>query len=162
MNEILRDLYRHNRWANQQLLEACAVLSEELLNASNAGAFGTIAETLTHLVAAEERYVALLTGEPPARPLYEREGFPGFAELEERATRSGETLVALAETAEPGRILRGERNGQPYALPAELLYIQAINHATEHRTNVTTILAQQGIEPPAIDGWAFRPLLGSS
>jgi uncharacterized damage-inducible protein DinB len=32
---------------------------------------------------------------------------------------------------------------------------QAINHATEHRTQIRTALTQAGIEPPALDGWAW-------
>jgi uncharacterized damage-inducible protein DinB len=33
--------------------------------------------------------------------------------------------------------------------------IQAINHATEHRSQVATILTQLGIQPPEMDVWAF-------
>ena len=156
MNRILGDLFRHNRWANERLLDACAGLSQEQLNASNPGAFGTIADTLHHLVVAEGRYTAILTG---AQPNYEREEFPGFAALKERANRSGTALIEVAEREEPGRILRGVRRGEPYELPAEMLLIQAINHATEHRTNVTTILAQLGVQPPDLDGWAYQPEL---
>lgn len=161
MNEILGDLYRHNLWANEQLLEVCAGLDEAQLGAGNPGAFGTIAETLTHLVGAEQRYLSLLTGEPMAQPVSEREGFPGFDRLRQAARQTGQGLITIAEEAEPGRILRGERRGEPYAIPVEIVLIQAINHATEHRTNVTTILAQLGVEPPEIDGWSFAPMVGA-
>jgi hypothetical protein len=32
---------------------------------------------------------------------------------------------------------------------------QAVNHGVEHRTNITTILFQQGIQPPDLDGWEY-------
>jgi uncharacterized damage-inducible protein DinB len=47
------------------------------------------------------------------------------------------------------------RRGEPFEIRAEIILIQAINHATEHRTNITTILAQQGAPTPDIDGWSF-------
>jgi uncharacterized damage-inducible protein DinB len=40
-------------------------------------------------------------------------------------------------------------------VPASLILTQAINHATEHRAQVTTILTQQGVEPPDLSGWAY-------
>ena len=156
MNEVFRDLYRHNQWANEQLLDACAALDEAQLNAGNPGAYGTIAETLTHLVGAEQRYLWMLTGQQSDLSVFESEGFPGFERLRAAARQAGAGLTERAAQAEPGRILRGERRGEPYAIPAEIVLIQVINHATEHRTNVTTILAQLGVEPPEIDGWAFR------
>ena len=39
---------------------------------------------------------------------------------------------------------------------AWLLLVQAINHATEHRTQVAAILTQLGIEPPGMDGWTYH------
>ena len=39
-------------------------------------------------------------------------------------------------------------------IPASVILVQAINHATEHRAQAQAILTQLGIEPPAIDGWA--------
>jgi len=34
--------------------------------------------------------------------------------------------------------------------------IQAINHAIDHRSQIATLLSQQGIEPPDLDGWAYN------
>jgi len=40
--------------------------------------------------------------------------------------------------------------------------LQPINHATEHRANITSILAGRGIELPAFDRWSFEmPAPGS-
>ena len=38
------------------------------------------------------------------------------------------------------------------------MLIQVVNHGVEHRTNITTILAQQGIQPPSLDGWEYMRL----
>jgi len=36
-----------------------------------------------------------------------------------------------------------------------IILTQAINHSTEHRAHIMTIITQQGIEPPEVDGWAY-------
>jgi uncharacterized damage-inducible protein DinB len=40
-------------------------------------------------------------------------------------------------------------------MPVPLFLVQAINHGTEHRSQVATILTQLGIEPPDMAGWAY-------
>ena len=60
------ELFRHNVWANLRLLDACAQLGSEQLKASVAGTFGEVYKTILHIVAAEEWYVFLLTGERSA------------------------------------------------------------------------------------------------
>ncbi|HKB48257.1 MAG TPA: DinB family protein [Ktedonobacterales bacterium] len=56
------ELFKFNLWANLRLLEACADLEIVELNAALPGTFGSIGETLVHLVAAEERYLTLRRG----------------------------------------------------------------------------------------------------
>lgn len=36
-----------------------------------------------------------------------------------------------------------------------LLLLQAINHGTEHRSQIATILTQLGVEAPEMDGWTY-------
>ena len=63
MDELLIEAFRYNRWANLHLLDVCAKLSEEQLQLTAPGTYGTIAATLLHLFAAEQRYLVL-----PLRP----------------------------------------------------------------------------------------------
>lgn len=85
----------------------------------------------------------------------EGEDFPGMEALAESLRRSGEALVGIAAETPGDRILRGERRGEPYAIPASTVLIRAIDHATEHRARGATTLTQRGVEPPEMDGWAF-------
>ncbi|MDX1665042.1 MAG: DinB family protein [Candidatus Promineifilaceae bacterium] len=153
-------LFQHNLWANQRLLDTCADVDEAVLEADAVGTYGRIKDTLVHLLAAEERYVTLLTGDPPETPLHEKQGFPGFDALREHAQRSGRALIALAAEDPHDRLLRGEYGSRAYAMPVSLPLLQAINHATEHRAQIMTILTQQGVEPPSLDGWAYGREVG--
>jgi uncharacterized damage-inducible protein DinB len=154
MASILAEMFVHHRWANLRTAEACANLTEEQLEATTHGTAGTIRNTLMHIAGAEQRYLMRLAQRPPTYG--ERDGWPGAAQLQQTLDESGSLLIALAERADPDEILRGEYQGQQYAMPATLLYVQAINHATEHRSHIATILTQQGIEPPDVSGWAWE------
>lgn len=147
--------YHHNLWANVRLLDTCATLPDALLDASSPGSFGSIRETLIHLVHGEERYVELLTGEPPTNPLRRGDAFPGFADLRTRWQRSGERLIRLADEVQANQTIQVDDDGTLIEMPAMIVHLQAINHATEHRTNITTILAHHAQEAPELDGWNY-------
>src|SRR4051812_23136131 len=102
MDSPLVEFYRHNFWANMRLLDACEGLTEEQLNSSAPGTYGKVSDTLTHLVAAELRYVSRLRGEQPDTTVHETKGFPGVPGLREGAQKSGEALIEIAQKAQPG------------------------------------------------------------
>ncbi len=156
MSEILTHLFKHHLWANSQLLDVCDAQPDGVLDAAVEGTYGSIRDTLVHLFAAEGRYLTTMTEYVPAQPL--KEGmFPGFVALQERAKESGEKLIKLAESEAGDRIIRGNhpRFGK-FAIPVSTFFAQAINHATEHRAHICTILTQQGIEPPVLDVWTYQ------
>lgn len=155
MNPILSDLFRHNLWANLELIDLCVTLPDDLLETNVPGTFGSIRATLTHLAGAEERYMAALIGGPERRNPTLEEARPDPATVREHLRQSGEGLVAYTETVEGAPILQVVWRGETYEQPASLFLVQAINHATEHRTQVKTALTQAGIQPPEIDGWTW-------
>jgi uncharacterized damage-inducible protein DinB len=155
MSDPFRELFKHNLWANLRLLDTCERLDDAQLTREVVGTYGSIRDTWVHLVAAEGRYVALLSDGQPDRSFGERTGFSSWQDLRERAQRSGEALVAIATDFDGSRVLRGVRNGEAYAISATVPMIQAINHATEHRVHIAAILTQLGVEPPTLDGWQY-------
>jgi uncharacterized damage-inducible protein DinB len=150
-NDFLVKLFEHNNWANQKILQACYALSDEQLDAGPQSITkGSIRRTLLHLVHSQKGYLSLMT-----LPVEERaNAAPTFAELQESARVSGESLVALA---------RGER--QPFSIRLNttdgfhtepwVVMLQVINHATEHREQIKSMLSALGVTPPDIDGWGY-------
>jgi uncharacterized damage-inducible protein DinB len=153
MASILAKMFEHNRWANLRAVDACAPLSDGQLDATVQGCAGAVRDTLMHIAGAEQRYVMRLSGRPETYS--ERNGWPGIDRLRQVLDESGRAFVDLAERAVPDQILRGEYGGSPYEMPVFILYVQAINHATEHRSQIATILTQQGLEPPDFSSWAW-------
>jgi uncharacterized damage-inducible protein DinB len=156
MSEGLVELFRHNAWANQRLFDVCEGLSDAQLDATSVGTYGSIRTTLVHIVGAQERYVAALSETGPVSVIRERAPFRDLVELRDGARTSGEALVELAAQAQSGATVVTTWRGDEYTLPVWLLLLQAINHATEHRAQVSAILTQQGITPPSMDGWTYH------
>jgi uncharacterized damage-inducible protein DinB len=154
MNDGLVDFYKHNLWANLGLLDTCAQLTDEQLQTSAPGTYGSIGNTLVHLFRAEDSYLARLTGRQP-EDLLKVGDFPGIDSLREHAHRSGEGLIAVAGTVDSAQVLRGTYRGEPYELPVMVPLMQAIHHATDHRSQIATILSQLGVKAPDLSVWAY-------
>ncbi len=156
----LPDCFRYNLWANLRLLDACAHLSDAHLDAPAAtGSFGSVRATLMHLFTAEEGYARHynFTGPAPTPRLADVGAFPGFDELRRRAQRSGEELIAVAERGDLDRVL--SLDAGTYEAPVIIILIQALNHGIDHRSQIATLLSQQGGELPDLDGWGYNDAL---
>jgi uncharacterized damage-inducible protein DinB len=149
---ILVKLFEHNNWANMKIIQACSVLSDEQLDAEPQSATkGSIRRTLVHLVSSQHGYLRTLT-----LPLEARLDAPtvAFAELQESASKSGEGLLALARGEQkPLKPQLQTRDG--FFVEPWVLMVQAINHATEHREQISSMLSALGVTPPDLDGWAY-------
>ncbi|MGB8346195.1 MAG: DinB family protein [Ktedonobacteraceae bacterium] len=154
MTTGLPDFFKYNLWANLRLLDACAQLSDAQLDATTTGIFGSVRETLMHLFAAEEVYVRSFTGTTPIPSLKEFTTFAGFDELRRRAERSGKELITIAEQRDLSQIFYLDDG--TYEAPAIIVVIQSINHGIDHRSQIATLLSQQDIEPPDLDGWSYN------
>lgn len=147
---ILAKLFEHNNWANQQIVEACAALTDEQLDAPPQSATeGSIRNTLLHLVSAQYGYLRLLT--LPVEERRERVTVE-FAHIEKSITESGERLLELARDASKLPTTRLQTRDDHWVEPWVIM-VQIINHATEHREQIKSMLTALGITPPSIDGW---------
>ena len=155
MSDAFSEIFKHSLWANLRLLDVCEQLDDAQLERTVVGTYGSIRDTWVHLVAAEGRYVAVLSDQQPDQSFGERTGFTSWEDLRERVRQSSKGLIALAEEFDASRVLRGTYRGEVYAIPAITPMIQAINHATEHRVHIAVILTQLGVVPPILDGWTY-------
>ncbi len=151
----LAEMFQHNLWANLRLLDVCASLTDDQLSLTLPGTYGTIRDTLLHIARGEEAYVFRLIGQRPEPSLRDITEFPGFALLRERLQASGDQLIAIAGQFDPGQNIPIPFDEVIHSVPATVLLIQAINHATDHRSQIATMLTQQGVTPPDMDGWTY-------
>jgi uncharacterized damage-inducible protein DinB len=154
--DLMVDFFKHNTMMNRQLVEACRPLTSEQLGAMATGTYGSIGATLVHIANAQVGYAArLLDSERPER--LQEDPFPGFETLAERFALGDAQLEEAAGQAGQDREVRVTGDDPPgtWLMPVSLFLLQAINHGTEHRSQVATILTQLGVEPPEMDGWTY-------
>jgi uncharacterized damage-inducible protein DinB len=149
---ILEKLFEHNNWANGELIRACAALSDEQLDSEPKSVTqGSIRSTLFHLVTAQRGYLGLLTLTVEAR--LKPQPTLSFAELQKSASSSGEALLALARD-ESSMLRKGRlQTTDGFFVEPWVVMVQVINHATEHREQIKSMLSSQAVTPPEIDGW---------
>ena len=156
----LAKLFEHNNWANLQIIEACLTLTDEQLDAEPKSATpGSIRTTLFHLVTAQQGYLRLLT--VPLDQRRERVPAPPFVEVKSLANSSGGALLALArdEASAPMKGQLQTRDG--FLVEPWVILVQTINHATEHREQIKSMLSALGVTPPDIDGWNYAEFTGA-
>ena len=152
--DTLTTLYSHNLWANLLLLERCAALTPEQLDARIPGSFGSIYETLQHFVKSEQSYFSRIsTGRRYDRP--ENEPPMTMAEMKESLQKTGAGLIEWAPKIQAEDTVQVDWEGTPRNVPKTILLTQVINHATEHREQIKAIMTELGIEPPDLQGWAY-------
>lgn len=141
---------------NGRLIEVCEQLSPKHLDATVVGTYGTIGATLVHIANAQVGYAARLLDTERPEPLTE-DPFPGFEALAERMAQGDAQLLEAATGSFQERDVHvsGDDPVGTWSMPVSLFLVQAINHGTEHRSQVATILTQLGVEPPDMDGWAY-------
>ncbi len=149
----------YNRWANLRLIDACSRLTPEQLASSAPGVYGSIYATLVHIVQAEARYYQRLSGVSLAPP-FAWEDLPPLSAIRPYAEQVSSALVEAAEHMQSTDSFRRDWEdpdweGLSSRFKSVSMLIQAVNHGVEHRTNVTTILAQQGLPSPDLDGWEY-------
>jgi len=95
-----------------------------------------------------------MTGHPPQPPFRWEEG-PGVDELAAFYEQVAPALLDAVQSIPPTTLVHEEEDGLFIDYHARHLFMQAINHGIEHRTNITTILNALGVPLPEIDGWGY-------
>jgi len=152
--DTLTNLFKHNLWANQRILEECAKLTSEQLDKSIEGTFGAIRDTLEHITRAELAYFSRIsTGELYKHP----EGAPPMTipEMTASLEQTGKGLTEWAAKVQPGDTVTLDWDGQPRDVPKTVILTQVINHATEHRAQIMATMTQLGVQPPELDSWTY-------
>ena len=152
--DTITNLYSHNVWANLKLLDCCAALTTEQLGSRVNGVYGSIRDTLEHIVLAEQNYFSRIsTGQrlprsDDAPPLT-------LAEMRESMLKTGAGFIEWAPQIYADDTVRLDWDGAPRDVPKTVVLTQVINHATEHRAQIMVMLTQLGIEPPELDSWTY-------
>lgn len=151
---MLDDAFAHHVWASLQVIDACLALDPAQLDTTVPGTYGSIIDTVRHLVGADAGYLFVLTdGE---RSLIDEEQMD-LAQLRAAMAEDGPAWTALlGQGLDPDAVVvRHRDDGSESHAPLSIRLAQALHHGTDHRSQICTALTSLGIEPPEIDLWSF-------
>ena len=153
MTDSYAALVGYTRWADGQLLDACAALTPEQYTKELGGSFPTLQSTVAHLAGAAKLWSLRLSGAPSS-------GLPPSAEIPDVSTaqaRLAEAYAVFERVApewqrEPNEIFRF-RNiaGVDKAIVRWQVFRHIVNHGTYHRGQIANMLRQLGVKPPSTD-----------
>jgi uncharacterized damage-inducible protein DinB len=151
---LLTDAFAHHVWATLRVIDVCLPLSPDQLASGAQGTYGSIIETLRHLVGADASYLSVLTDGNVA-PIDEQA--MELPELRAAMESHGPVWASLvAQNLDPDEmVVRHRDDGSESRAPRSIRVAQVLHHGTDHRSQVCTILTTLGIEPPLIDVWDF-------
>lgn len=149
----LRDLYAYNGWANDQVFSVCRDVDRARLEAQAAGTYGSLEETLKHLVGVEDAYLAMLHDRPVGAGGFEEEYFkhelPWFAARAAELNTGYAELLASADASFLDEPLTVPWFDFPLNKHDGLL--QVLHHSAQHRAQVLSVLGEHGIKMPDVD-----------
>jgi uncharacterized damage-inducible protein DinB len=155
----LDDAFGHHVWATVRVIDVCLPLSPDQLSTPVPGTYGSILETMRHLVGADASYLFAMTA---GRTQLIDEDHMDLPEL--RAVMEGHRAAwssLLAQHPDPDAVVTRRRDdGSETHAPMGIRLAQALHHGTDHRSQICTVLTTLGVEPPAIDVWDFGSVDG--
>lgn len=141
-------LLTHNKWANTQIMNACATMSEDDFKRPIEMGMGSLYATMVHIGGAMRGWADLLAGRgfraQAEEASYERSAL--VAMLDEAA----DELTQLASAYPMNEIVTRERGGKEYSFTRGAVITHVTTHGMHHRAQCLNMLRQLGKEslPP--------------
>jgi uncharacterized damage-inducible protein DinB len=181
----------YNAWATARMFQACAALTEEELTRDLRSSFGSVKNTVLHVLSAEwfwlerwkNRSASVLTdayqeglipaslfeqfARRPPDPQLKVKQYPDLASLRQLWNETSEKFRKYIEPLSTEELQRELRytttEGNPNAQPFWVTLVHIVNHSTHYRGQITMLLRQLGKPAIATDLIAYyRETDGSS
>ena len=152
---LFEDAFAHHVWATTRLIDACLALNTKELATAVPGTYGSIIETMRHLVEGDSDYLSITTGDRTHLIGAEHMDLPELRVAMENDGAHWSRL--LAQDLDPNAMVKEIDADDGYERDATtgIRLAQALHHGTDHRSQICTALTALGVEPPGIDAWTY-------
>lgn len=152
---LFEDAFAHHVWATTRLIDACLALDTKQLATAVPGTYGSILETMRHLVEGDSDYLSIMTGDRSHLIESEHMDLPELRVVMEND--GAHWLRLLAHDLDPSAMVKeiDEEDGFERDATIGIRLAQALHHGTDHRSQICTALTALGMEPPGIDAWTY-------
>lgn len=150
MKELLLQMARYNTWANKQFIDVLLKLDEDVWDMEITSSFPSIRRTVYHLWSAEDIWLQRLN--LVEQPQWAESVFSGnFAAALEKWQNASQALQTFVENQYDDEAFRHvlqyyNLKKVSFKIPVYIVLMQAFNHATYHRGQLTTMLRQAGVK----------------
>lgn len=159
MKSALRVAFEHHGWATARILDVCEGLGLEQWEYHLTGTYGSIGDTLVHLVESDGFYLAALGVTPELEPLEASD----FRAMRARVESLTAAWVGFLEANPDPESVVEEANGESdarHCTPVGVYLAQALHHGSDHRSQICSALSALRLEAPDIDVWRYAEATG--
>jgi len=158
-------LYEYDRWANNRVLEAASALTAEQFTRDLHGSFGSVRDTLVHIIGGEWGWLAYWKEPSPSSAfltdlwdrhdvLFRPDGFPNVASLKSKWAEVEREQVEFINGVTNESLKKMVPISTTEVSLANLMQHLA-NHSTYHRGQVASMMRQLRAEPVPTDFHVF-------
>lgn len=150
MDDLMR-LLAYRAWARERVLGAAQGMPSEDLTKPVVSSFGSVRDTLVHVLSADVTWTSRLGGVSPSGHL-RPEDYPDVPALRTRWEQVDRDLGSQVAGSDPGRmVIYRTTAGVEHRQPVWQIVQHLINHQTYHFGQISTLLRQLGASPAATD-----------
>jgi uncharacterized damage-inducible protein DinB len=150
---------RYNRWANVRLYDACAALPDDAYRQDRKAFFGSIHNTLNHLLVGDRIWLGRFTGIDPGIKALNEIPFDDFTMLRQAREAEDARIQAYVEGCDEAKLAAPlsfkSMDGTRSSMPLAPVLGHFFNHQTHHRGQAHAMLSQAGAVAPSLDLIAF-------
>ncbi|CAN2214505.1 DNA damage-inducible protein DinB [Candidatus Nanopelagicaceae bacterium] len=156
-NPLVERSFKHMAWANKQMLEILKDLPDEAINFSAWNPDWTVGKIAHHIVIAEGRLISRIVEQPAPTEFDPPQSASDITHLITVCAARDAQLLSLIDT--PDAMRKFIRYGDEVEFLTSTILVQAIHHASEHRAQISDILAANKMDVlnlDEIDLWSFE------
>ena len=148
---------RFNAWANERLYGVVAGLSDADYRDDRKAFFGSIHNTLNHLLVGDRLWLARVEGTEHGIHALDQILHDDFAALREARRAEDARFIALVDSYDEARLTapvtfrRMSGGGGEMSMRLDRILLTLLNHQTHHRGQVHAMLTAAGAEPLQMD-----------
>ncbi len=150
----LHRLYDYGYWANRKLFAVLVQLTPEQFTQQVAGSYGSIRNTLVHVLSAEWGWLDRCGGAERG-PALKAEDYPTVESLLQTWSKVEAHMRAFLSTLSDADLARDAEftnpRGEKRAMPLGQLLQHGANHGVHHRGQVALLLRMLGYTPGNLD-----------
>jgi uncharacterized damage-inducible protein DinB len=155
----------YNAWMNDKVYAACAGMTDAERKADRKAFFKSIHSTLNHLLWGDRAWFGRFNSHDYGQPKVGNDLYADFAELKREREATDIAMLEWtkkldAKWLESELTWKSGIDGKTRTLPYWVVVTQMFNHQTHHRGQLTTLLAQGGIDIGETD-LPWLPALGA-